>query len=485
MSGSMKLVVMLMALVSLTAEAWAGTGVSASNVAAPNLIVFLADDLGYGDLGCYGHPVIKTPHLDRFASQGMRMTQCYSASAVCSPSRSAILTGRTPHRNGVFTWIAEGSPVHLRTSEVTLPELLKQAGYETCHSGKWHLNGLFNDAAQPQPGDHGYDWWLATQNNAAPSHENPENFVRNGVPVGRMEGYSAGLVVSEAVRWLKEERDRSKPFFLAVWTHEPHYPIKSAPEYRAQYPELQDDVQREHHANVTQMDAAFGALMAALDEQRLVDETLVVFTSDNGPEGDGIKSPGRGSTGGLRGRKRDMHEGGIRVPGIVRWPGRIPAGSESAVPMIGSDVFPTMLSAAGVDVPGDRVLDGANLLPVLTEAAREVERSQPLYWRLQMAPNAKIAMRVGDWKILADDKLEQFELYNLREDERETTDLKERELERFAELKSRLVAQTAAIEAEGPDWWKTLGANGGRVPQQEKSGAKSAEKSARRKSGAK
>jgi arylsulfatase A-like enzyme len=153
--------------------------------------------------------------------------------------------------------------------------------------------------------------------------------------------------------------------------------------------------------------------------------------------------------------------------------------------MIGSDVFPTMLSAAGVDVPGDRVLDGANLLPVLTESAREVERSQPLYWRLQMAPNAKIAMRVGDWKILADDKLEQFELYNLREDERETTDLKERELERFAELKSRLVAQTAAIEAEGPDWWKTLGANGGRVPQQEKSGAKSAEKSARRKSGAK
>ena len=121
MSGSMKLVVILTAVVGLAAEAWAGAGVSASDVAAPNLIVFLADDLGYGDLGCYGHPVIKTPHLDRFASQGMRMTQCYSASAVCSPSRSAILTGRTPHRNGVFTWIAEGSPVHLRTSEVTLP----------------------------------------------------------------------------------------------------------------------------------------------------------------------------------------------------------------------------------------------------------------------------------------------------------------------------------------------------------------------------
>jgi len=429
------------------------------------LILFLADDLGYGDLGCFGHPIIQTPNLDAFARQGVRLTQCYSGSAVCSPSRSALLTGRTPHRNGVYTWIAEGSEVHLRTSEVTLPSLLKKAGYSTCHSGKWHLNGLFNNPAQPQPGDHGYDWWLATQNNAGPSHENPNNFARNGQPVGQMQGYSAPLVVSEAIAWLKEKRDASKPFFLAVWTHEPHYPIKSDPKFKALYPDLKDDVQREHHANVTQMDHAFGSLMKALEEQKLTDSTFVFFTSDNGPEGDGVKSPGRGSSGGLRGRKRDVHEGGIRVPGLARWPGKIPAGSTCTVPVIGSDVFPTFLDAAGVPVPKDRVLDGVDVLSALNGSAASVERTQPLFWRLHMAPNKKIAMRDGDWKILANLELTEFELYNLQTDPKEENDLQTKETERFNALKAKLIAHNSAVEAEGPDWWKRLSPNGGADPK--------------------
>lgn len=426
------------------------------------MILFLADDLGYGDLGCFGHPIIKSPNLDAFAKQGVRLTQCYSGSAVCSPSRSALLTGRTPHRNGVYTWIAEGAEVHLRTSETTLPTLLKGAGYSTCHSGKWHLNGLFNDPAQPQPGDHGYDWWMATQNNAGPSHENPNNFVRNGQAVGQMQGYSAPLVVTEAVTWLKEKRDASKPFFLAVWTHEPHYPIKSDPKFKALYPDLTDDVQKEHHANVTQMDHAFGMLMQALDEQKLTDSTFVFFTSDNGPEGDGIKSPGRGSSGGLRGRKRDVHEGGIRVPGLARWPGKIKPGSTVDVPVIGSDVFPTMLGIAGVEVPKDRTIDGVNILPVLEGSATRVERPQPLFWRLHMAPNAKFAMRVDDWKILADETLTEFELYNLKDDPQETSDLQEKEPARFASLKDQLIKHNSAIDAEGPDWWRRLSPNGGK-----------------------
>ena len=179
-----------------------GAGEAAAE-SRPNVVIFLADDLGWGDLGCYGHPLMHTPHLDAFAQQGVRLTQCYAASAVCSPSRSAILTGRTPYRNGVFTWIQQGSEVHLRTSEVALPKLLREQGYDTCHVGKWHLNGKFNSPAQPQPNDHGYNWWLATQNNAAPSHRNPNNFVRNGKPVGPWEGYSAILVVEEAIRWLR------------------------------------------------------------------------------------------------------------------------------------------------------------------------------------------------------------------------------------------------------------------------------------------
>jgi arylsulfatase A len=436
---------------------------SARAESRPNLILFLADDLGHGDLGCYGHPVIRTPRLDAFARQGMRLTHCYAASAVCSPSRSALLTGRTPHRNGVYTWIAEGAEVHLRRSEVTLPGLLRENGYATCHVGKWHLNGLFNDPAQPQPGDHGYDWWLATQNNAAPSHEHPVNFVRNGQPVGPLSGYSAPLVVSEAVTWLRESRDPAKPFFLSVWTHEPHYPIRSDPRFKALYPDLGDDVQVEHHANVTQMDHAFGELMDALDSLGLRDDTFVFFTSDNGPEGDGVTTPGRGSSGGLRGRKRDLHEGGIRVPGLVRWPGKIAPDSTCGTPVIGSDVFPTMLALAGVPAPTDRVLDGVDVNGVLTAGCGPVHRPQPLFWRLHMAPNAQYAMRVGDWKILADASLNRFELYDLASDPTETTDLQASQPERFAALRDQLLAHNAAVEAEGPDWWKRLNPSGGKA----------------------
>lgn len=428
----------------------------------PNLILFLADDLGYGDLACYGHPIIKTPHLDAFAKQGVRLTQCYSASAVCSPSRSALLTGRTPHRNGVYTWIAEGSEVHLPRTEVTLPALLKANGYATCHVGKWHLNGAFNKATQPQPNDHGYDWWMATQNNAAPNHKNPTNFVRNGKEVGPLEGFSAPLVVDDAITWLTNHRPKDKPFFLAVWTHEPHLPIESDPQYQKLYEKLEDPNLRQHHGNVTQLDAAFGKLMKALDDQKLADTTCVFFTSDNGPEGDGLKNRTRGSTGGLRGRKRSMYEGGIRVPGIARWPGHIKPGSTSDVPVIGSDVFPTLLGIAGVKVPANRTLDGVDVLPILTGKGA-VERPVPLYWRLRMAPPPfRVALRVGDWKLLATEELDRFELYNLQTDPKETKDLKEQEKERFEAMKKQLQTVHAEIEKEGPDWWKRLSPNGGK-----------------------
>jgi arylsulfatase A len=461
----MRLPAILLGLLAATAAFGAATR-------PPNIVIFLADDLGWGDLGVQGHPVIKTPNLDAFAKQGARLTQCYAASAVCSPSRSAILTGRTPYRNGVFTWIPEGRDVHLRTSELALPRLLRERGYATCHVGKWHLNSHFNQPTQPQPGDHGYDWWLATQNNAAPSHENPTNFVRNGRPVGPVKGYSAPFIVDEAVTWLREHRDPAKPFLLSVWTHEPHYPIKSDPAFKALYPDLADDIQREHHANVTQLDHAFGRLMRALDELKLTGETLVFFTSDNGPEGDGIRSPGRGSTGGLRGRKRSVYEGGIRVPGLVRWPGRVAPDSVSDEPVIGSDIFVTALRAAGAPVPSDRVIDGGDLLPSL--AGRPVERARPLYWRCVIAPEPlKTAMRIGDWKILADEGLTRFELYNLRRDRAEKTELSAQEPAKLAEMTAALRKLNAEIEAEGPDWWRTYnqGGNGKAKAKKTKSSA--------------
>src|SRR5688572_24625671 len=247
----------VLAALVLLIGAWGRAADTPAEPRRPNIVLFLADDLGYGDLGCYGHEKIRTPHLDAFAKQGVRLTQCYSASGVCSPSRSALLTGRTPHRNGVYTWIAAGSEVHLPRSERTIARVLKDNGYATAHSGKWHLNGLFNRPQQPQPNDHGYDWWLATQNNANPNHKNPRNFVRNGKPVGPTEGYSALLVADEAAQWLRD-RDATKPFFLAVWTHEPHMIIESDPKYQALYEDVADPDVRQHHGNITQLDAAFG-----------------------------------------------------------------------------------------------------------------------------------------------------------------------------------------------------------------------------------
>jgi arylsulfatase A len=420
----------------------------------PNFIVFLTDDQGWGDLACYGHPEIKSPNLDRFADEGLRLTQCYAACSVCSPSRSAILTGRTPYRNGVWRWIPGGSQYHLRSSEITIASLLKKQGYDTCHAGKWHLNGKFNSDEQPQPDDHGYDHWLATQNNAAPHHMNPSNYVRNRQATGRIEGPSAVIAANEAVTWLRGRESRDTPFFVTVWTHEPHLPIESAPEYMAPYAHLDDEGVRQHHGNITQLDDAFGKLMKAIDDMGHRDNTFVFFTSDNGPEGGGTKGRTRGSTGGLRGRKRATHEGGIRVPGIVRWPGKIAAGSTSDTPVIGSDIFPTICDIVGIPLPADRSIDGASLLPLF--AGKAIPRPQPLYWRNHLASaDSRIALRVGDWKIIGSDDRSQFELYNIAEDWQETRNLAAAEPERFAALKAQLIAHDEAVLADGPDWWKS------------------------------
>jgi len=426
-----------------------------------SFVLFLADDLGWGDLGCYGHPKIQTPNLDRFATAGVKLTQCYAACGVCSPSRSAILTGRTPYRNGVFRWIPEESPIHLRSSEITIATLLKQHGYQTCHVGKWHLNGKFNCPEQPQPDDHGFDYWLATQNNAKPSHKDPENFVRNGKPVGPLEGYSAPLIVGEAIDWLRNHRDPDKPFYLQIWTHEPHLPIESALEFMAPY-ESEPIGVRQHHGNVTQLDHAFGMLMEELDRLGLNESTLVVFTSDNGPEGTGEgdpEDPGsqrdrtRGSTGGLRGRKRDNFEGGIRVPGLVRWPGRIEPGTESDVPVVGTDLFTTFAAIAEVPIPDDRVIDAANAVPAFR--GDPIVRKIPMYWRTHISsPNSRIALRDGPWKIVGDVTLTRFLLFNVDADPTESRDTAQVVPDRFQEMTEALLRMNASVLGDGPDWWK-------------------------------
>ncbi|WP_343217924.1 sulfatase-like hydrolase/transferase [Haloferula rosea] len=437
---------------------WMGGLVSHAEESRPNIVVFLVDDMGWGDSSVYGNELIKTPNLEKLAKQGVTFSQAYSACGVCSPSRSAILTGRTPFRNGVWCHVSGNGPTHLRTSEITYPELLKEAGYETCHVGKWHLNSrqMFNNREFPQPGDHGYDYWMATHNNASPSHKNPKNFVRNGKEVGVMEGYSAPLVAAEARKWLKEIRDPSKPFALSVWLHEPHLPIATDPRFQEPYG---NDPNRTYMGNITQLDHALGMVMDALDEQGVADNTLLIFTSDNGPEGKGgVKG---GSTGGLRGRKRNDYEGGIRVPGLARWPGHIEAGSKSDVPVIGSDIFATVLEVCGVPLPEDRVIDGVSMVPAF--AGKPVERKVPLFWRTHVSgPDDRVAMRIGDWKLVGNETLTKFQLFNVQKDWKEENELSEKMPEKTEEMKGILLKLWKEIEAEGPrEWWE----DGSRKPK--------------------
>ncbi|MEW4561835.1 sulfatase-like hydrolase/transferase [Bremerella sp. JC770] len=428
---------------------WQGEVISAEPQ-PPNIVVFLADDMGWGDAGCYGSELIQTPNIDKLATQGVRFTQCYAAAGVCSPSRSSILTGRTPYRNGVWQHLSGNHDAHLRASEITYPKLLKEAGYQTCHVGKWHLNSRpqFNNPDFPQPGDHGYDYWMATHNNAAPSHENPTNFVRNGEPVGELEGFSAPLVAKEAIHWLDNLRDPEKPFVLSIWVHEPHHPIATDEQFSTLY---ENHRNRKYMGNITQLDFALGQVMDALDAHGLSDDTIIFFTSDNGPEGKG--GAVGGSTGGLRGRKRDDHEGGIRVPGIVRWPGHIKPGTVSEVPVIGSDIFATVLDITGIPLPADRTIDGVSMLPAFE--GKPVKRKVPLFWRTHVSqPDSRVALRIGPWKIVGNDTMEEFQLFQIEKDPREENDLAGAMPDKTEEMKKILFEVWADIEEEGPkQWW--------------------------------
>jgi arylsulfatase A len=442
----------------------------------PNFVVVLADDLGYGDLGCYGHPVIQTPNLDRLAARGMRLTDAYAAAPVCSPSRCGLLTGRTPTRLGVYDWIPAQHPAHLRASEVTIATILRGRGYATAQVGKWHCNGMFNSPRQPQPGDHGFDHWMSTQNNAGPSHRDPINFVRNGTAVGKTEGFSCQIVVTEAIDWLEHQRDPQKPFFLFVCFHEPHEPIASPDELVAMYPAAKNREQAEYFANVTNMDRAVGRLIEALERLTLTESTLVWFTSDNGPETlkryrGGERS--HGSAGPLRGMKLHLYEGGIRVPGILAWPGRIRPGQTVSEPVSGVDVLPTLCELAGAAPPADRPLDGASVAPLLD--GKPVARARPLFWHYFRALGGpKAAIRLGDWKLagfwdapdplpgsnvenesqrrMKSARLTRFELYNLRDDVGEQRDRSADEPARLASMRATLERVYAEVLAEGPAW---------------------------------
>lgn len=361
-------------------------------------------------------------------------------------------------------------------------------------AGKWHCSGDFNSGKQPYPGDHGFDHWLA---NATNFGKDPTTFLRNGTPTGKIEGWMSELVVNEALNWL-EQRDKDQPFFTCLWFSEPHTPVLAAPRFRSLYPSKQISSHVQQLASsggpqvkrraklqnpdlyfgcVSMLDHHIGRLMDYLDANEIAENTMVVFTSDNGPEH--RTATAFGSSGHLRGAKGHVHDGGIHVPGIIRWPGKIKAGSVSEEPVNGTDWLPTLCEVAGVAPPKARPLDGANVLPALLHG-KPVTRERPMMWWLWHARGGyEVAMRDGDYKILATmlpqtdpgadadaqqprdwtimefikrAELGHFEMFNLVRDPSETTNLVLSEPEKFDSLKARMIELHAEIRAEGPEY---------------------------------
>jgi len=359
----------------------------------PNVVVLLADDLGWKDIGCYGGPV-KTPTLDGLAARGVRFTDFHSGAAVCSPSRATLLTGRQHLRAGIYSWINDYEQnAHLLQREVTLAEVLKAQGYETIHLGKWHLGMPTRQKPnKPTPADHGFDYWFATDNNAQPSHKDQVNFIRNGKPVGKMDGFACQLVVDEAIAWLDEKRDSDRPFFLNVWFHEPHAPIAVPDEIVSRYGELNDPA-AVYSGTIDNTDRAIARLLKKLEQVSAPEDTLIVYSSDNG-------SYRADRVGHLRGTKGSNYEGGIRVPGIFYWPGKIRKGHVEYEPAGQVDLLPTVCGLLGIDTPKNVHLDGSDLTPLLTGRADHFARHQPLFWLLP-ASGPAAAMRHGRYSLVA------------------------------------------------------------------------------------
>ena len=452
----------------------------------PNIVVILCDDLGYGDLSSYGHPIIQTPNLDGLAEDGIKFTSFYSAAPVCSPARAGLLTGRSPNRAGIYDWIRPLGRntdqcldlVHLQDDEETIPAMLKKVEYSTFLAGKWHCSSEFPSESQPSPGYFGFDHWFATHNNASPSHENPDNFIRNGEDIGEIKGFSCQIVVDETINWLKN-RASDHPFYAQLCLHEPHEPVASPKHLVEEYlPESINEDQAQYFANVANVDDAVGRLVEYLEENH-GKNTLIFFTSDNGPETlNRYRNATRsyGSPGPLKGMKLWTAEAGFRVPGIVYWIGKETYKGTSDAVVSSLDLMPTFAELAGAKLPGIE-LDGQSMIPAIETGV--MERKKPLLWAFYDAiNNHRVAMRTDEWKILArlkndsvylpkidnlydgnesfvkDASLVDFELYNMNEAVDESENVAERYPENFEEMKNLLKMQYASL-LEGSHIWSS------------------------------
>jgi len=417
----------------------------------PNVIFLLADDLGWGDLSTHGSPFIKTPNIDALAKQGTDFHRFNVASPVCSPSRAGFMTGKFPARFGIRGAIGgiaknvEWNMVDwLDPKAETLPRLLKGAGYVTGHYGKWHLqSGQADDA--PLPAAYGVDEYAFFGNTSHPD---------GGKTVNYVELWDA------AVDFMK--RNREKPFYLNVWMHETHlahHPTEESLKANAHL----DERQRIYAAVATDADRGVGKILAALKELGLEENTLVVFSSDNGPENTHATAKKMGGgyggyysigeTGGQKGRKRSLHEGGICTPFIVRWSAHVPAGRvDKTTRLSATDLLPTVCAAAGVGLPAGYVGDGENMLEAFK--GKETKRTKPLFWDWTGTERpstnwVRWGINDGDWKLLTDDG-QRVELYALGDDRAEEKNVAKENPQIVKQLTAKLDEWKASLPKTPP-----------------------------------
>ena len=422
----------------------------------PNIVLIYADDWGWGDLSCHGSTWVNTPNLDKLASQGTDFQQFNVLNPVCSPSRTAVMTGNYPARFCVHQHFAAAAQNHARNmpdwldpKAHTLPRILKQAGYRTAHFGKWHLTNAQIEGA-PRPEEYGYD----------------ESAVFNGGAGWSVAG--AHDTAKDTVAFIKANRD--KPFFINAWIHETHTPHAPKQGSMDKWKHL-DEQKQVYAAVITDGDNAVGTILDALKAEGLEENTIVMFSSDNGPEHTAAKAAppsfdpdarvtgfgsyySVGETGGLRGRKRSLFEGGVRSPFIVRWPGHTPAGfKNNTIVFTGVDLFPTLCAAAKVALPPDFQGDGENLLDAFEGKA--ITRTRPIYWEwsgTKAEPDywPRLAVRDGDWKLVMADDAKRVALHKITNDRSETIDLAKEHPDIVARL-TKLALQWKATLPTAPD----------------------------------
>ena len=436
----------------------------------PNFIIFLTDDQGYGDLSCMGATDFRTPNLDRMAAGGVRFTNWYSNSPVCSPSRAALLTGRYPGNAGVRSILAgHRTATGLPTEVPTIANALQDLGYYTAMSGKWHL-GL---AEGSRPENHGFDdwfgfmagcidfyshifYWQMNRDGRAQLHDLWEN----GIEIYRDGEYFTELITEYTIKYVRRAIEQNKPFFLYVPYNAPHYPMHAPAKYVERFPNLSWDRQI-MAAMLSAVDDSVGEILNELERQGILDNTFTYFQSDNGPSReirnwlDGTPDPYYGgSAGKLKGHKFSLYEGGIRSPGIMSWPDKVTAGQVVDQPGAAMDVFPTFLSAAG-GAPNGYQLDGKNVMPMLTEGRPSPHDA--IFWEMSQ----QTAVRRGKWKLVLNGQLvegapteDDVHLADLETDMGETDNRKDQHPELTAELTQLAQTWRQGIEDRWRNEWQ-------------------------------